>query len=140
MTESGTDNAQDAIPGHRWAIGLLVIVLVVWGAVMWVVIRTADLPDETAGTVLVVFRPDMPRNERLMTIARADGRVIAETGLPSTWLVHSERAGFAGRLRAAGALSVFRETDLTTINLSGCFGGAPNLSRLFRDDSASSDR
>jgi len=38
-----------------------------------------------------------------------------------TWVVHSEKDGFAQRLRAQGALGVFANLPVTLPGASGCF-------------------
>ena len=67
------------------------------------VLASADLPGETSGTLAAVFPPGSGPAEILAGIGAAGGAVVRGGGWASVLVVHSDEAGFARRLRQAGA-------------------------------------
>lgn len=67
------------------------------------VFAAADLPGEASGTLAAVFAPGTDRAEALAAVAEADGLVVRAGGWGSVLVARSEQAGFAARLRHAGA-------------------------------------
>jgi hypothetical protein len=63
----------------------------------------ADLPGEASGTLAVVFPPGSGQAAVLAAVVRADGLVVRGGGWGSVLVAHSDAAGFARRLRQAGA-------------------------------------
>lgn len=63
----------------------------------------ADLPGEASGTLAAVFPPGTGKPEVLAGIGAAGGTIVRGGGWNSVLVVHSEEAGFARRLRQAGA-------------------------------------
>lgn len=67
------------------------------------VFAVADLPGAAQGTLAAVFPPGTDRAAAMAAVARADGLVVRAGGWGSVLVAHSDEAGFAGRLRRAGA-------------------------------------
>lgn len=88
------------------------------------VLAAADLPADRQGTVAAVFPPGTDRAVALTAVAEADGLVVRGGGWGSVLVAHSDRAGFAGRLRRAGAWLV-----VDPRSAAGClFAGTTNSS------------
>jgi hypothetical protein len=107
-------------PGHRFALALAGVVLVVFLAVMAVTMRHAALPDEASGTVIVVFPAGLGEEEVFARLVRAGGRPLRRTWAPGVWVVAGEEKGFAGRLADEGALAAYRELPFSP-QIAGCF-------------------
>lgn len=105
--------------GHGTALGILALILVVWGGVMAVVVRDSALPAEAYGTVLAVFPPGTSQPAVMSALAQSDARLVRQAGLGFAWLVQGDEAGLAGRLRAAGAWGVFDDIVLLP-DMGGC--------------------
>lgn len=114
---------------HRLALVLLLAVLLAWGALLALAIRSAVLPDSAAGTVIAVFPPDMPPIEMLSAIQRADGILAGGTWLPNAWIVYSSQVGLVGRLKAAGAWIAFAPPSFDPAALGGCFAVPARVGR-----------
>ncbi len=67
------------------------------------VFAAADLPGEASGTLAAVFAPGTDRAAALAAVAEADGLVVRAGGWGSVLVARSDQAGFAARLRRAGA-------------------------------------
>lgn len=88
------------------------------------VLAAADLPADRQGTLAVIFPPGTDKAVALTAVAEAEGLVVRGGGWGSVLVAHSDRAGFAGRLRRAGAWLV---VDPQTA--AGClFAGTTNSS------------
>ena len=70
------------------------------------VFAVADLPGEADGTVAAVFAPTTGKAAALAAVAEAGGSVLRAGAWRSVLIVRSDKAGFAGRLRRAGAILV----------------------------------
>ncbi|HMA13439.1 MAG TPA: hypothetical protein VKP12_01555 [Kiloniellaceae bacterium] len=66
-------------------------------------LAVADLPGAARGTLAAVFPPGVDRAEALAGAVAAGGLVVREGGWGTVVVAHSDAAGFAGRLRRAGA-------------------------------------
>lgn len=86
----------------RGAGAVLAILLLLAGSTL-PVFAAADLPGESSGTLAAVFAPGTDRAEALAAVAAADGLVVRAGGWGSVLVARSEEAGFAARLRRAGA-------------------------------------
>jgi hypothetical protein len=85
-------------PGWQpWTLGLLL------AASTLPVFAAADLPGAASGTLAAVFAPGTDRAAALAAVAEADGLVVRAGGWGSVLIARSEQAGFAARLRRAGA-------------------------------------
>jgi hypothetical protein len=67
------------------------------------VFAVADLPGGARGTVAAVFAPGTDRATALAAVAEAGGLVVRAGGWGSVLVARSDEAGFARRLRRAGA-------------------------------------
>ncbi|WP_193369626.1 hypothetical protein [Pelagibius marinus] len=67
------------------------------------VFAAADLPGAASGTLAAVFAPGTDRAAALAAVAEADGLVVRGGGWGSVLVARSDQAGFAARLRRAGA-------------------------------------
>ncbi|MEO3431219.1 hypothetical protein AAFN88_20355 [Pelagibius sp. CAU 1746] len=70
------------------------------------VFAAADLPGEASGTLAAVFAPGTDKAAALAAVAEAEGLVVRAGGWGAVLIAHSDDAGFAARLRRAGALMV----------------------------------
>lgn len=108
------------VSGHRLALVLFAGVAIVWLVGMAIVIRHAALPAEASGPMLAVFEPGMPEHDMFARLARAEARIVKQSGLPFIWVVAGEEPGLAGRLKAEGALGAYRELPVSPV-IAGCF-------------------
>jgi hypothetical protein len=108
------------LSGHRLALALFAGVVAVWLIGMAVVIRHAALPAEASGPMLAVFEPGLQEQEMFARLARAEARIVKQSGLPFIWVVAGDEPGLAGRLRAEGALGAYRELPVSPV-IAGCF-------------------
>jgi hypothetical protein len=108
------------LSGHRLALALFAGVVAVWLIGMAVVIRHAALPAEASGPMLAVFEPGLQEEEMFARLARAEARIVKQSGLPFIWVVAGDEPGLAGRLRAEGALGAYRELPVSPV-IAGCF-------------------
>jgi hypothetical protein len=108
------------ISGHRLALVLFASVLLAWLVGMAVVVRHAALPAEATGPMLVVFEPGMAEEDMFARLARANARIVKQSGMPFIWVVAGDEPGLAGRLMAQGALGAYRELPVSPV-IAGCF-------------------
>jgi hypothetical protein len=87
---------------------------------MAVVVRHAALPAEATGPMLVVFEPGMAEEDMFARLARANARIVKQSGMPFIWVVAGDEPGLAGRLMAQGALGAYRELPVSPV-IAGCF-------------------
>jgi hypothetical protein len=102
---------------YRLALALFSGVLAVWAGLMML----AALPAERSGTVVAVFSPQMAPERIFHAVRRADGRLVNGTWLANAWIVHSDSAGFVGKLQAEGAWLAFDPGLFAPITVGGCF-------------------
>lgn len=110
-------------PGHRLAIGLALGVILLWLAGMAIAIRSARLPLDATGPMIVVFEPGITKEDMLARIVTAGARPIRETWLPFVWVVIGEQSETSARLMSQGAIGTYRELPITA-SLAGCFAFA----------------
>jgi hypothetical protein len=96
---------------------MLAIFLLVSAGIVWM----ADQPNGRAGIFTVVFPPGTSMTERFLRIHAAGGAVVRGGTLPGFAVGHSDRPGFAGRLRAQGAWLVLTPGAFQFSALGGCF-------------------
>ncbi len=104
-----------AYPGHRFALGLAVGIIVLWLVGMFVLMRASALPDSATGPMLVVFDPAIAADDAFAAITRAGARPIRESGLAFIWVVD----GTAGNLMREGALGAYRDLPISP-TIAGC--------------------
>ena len=90
---------------------------------MFVLVRNAALPAEASGTMMAVFEPSITETDAVQAIAAAGGNVVKKSGLAFAWVVQSGEPGLAGRMRAKGAIGVYRELPISPA-LMGCIAVA----------------
>jgi hypothetical protein len=79
------------------AVALLLV------ASMTPVLAAADLPGAAQGTLAAIFPPGTEQAEAMAAVVEAEGLVVRGGGWGSVLVVHSDKPGFAKRLRRAGA-------------------------------------
>ena len=110
-------------PGHKFALAFFASVIVAWLALMFVLVRNAALPAEASGTMLAVFEPSISEAAAVNAISAAGRNVVKQSGLAFAWVVQSDEPGLAGRMRAQGAIGVYRELPISPA-LMGCIAVA----------------
>ena len=110
-------------PSHKFALVFFGSVIVAWLAVMIGLVRNSALPAEASGTMMAVFEPSITEADAVYAIAAARGNVVKKSGLAFAWVVQSDEQGLAGRMRAKGAIGVYRELPISPA-LMGCIAVA----------------
>lgn len=105
--------------GHRIALRFLGAALAAWLLAMVLTVQVAE-PPAGGGKVVALFPPGRSTEDVFRTIARSGARPIGQYGFRLFWVVDVDPGG-AARLKAAGALGVFREPPLAAA-LAGCAG------------------
>ena len=98
-------------------------VLVVCLSLMALSIRSAALPADATGEVLVVFPPGTDSDDIFARLLLAGGKPVRQTWLDFVWVTASDRPGFAGRLMDRGAIGTYGEMPISP-QLAGCFAFA----------------
>ena len=107
-------------PGHKLAIGMFAAVLLATALAMAGTMLAGRASDEEAGTLLAVFPPSTRPNNVFGRIILAGCKPIRPTWVHGTWVVHGDDPGFAGRLKAQGAIGAYRNSPVMP-QLAGCF-------------------
>jgi hypothetical protein len=113
--------------GHRLAFGFAAVVLLVWAALTAVTLRQAALPADASGRVVAVFPFGWSGGQSLVAGLQTEARLVRQTWLPNALELSSDEPGFAGRLRAAGAIAVYRAQPFDVFTLAGCTGLPPKF-------------
>lgn len=115
---------------HWIALGFAGAVLLVWAALFGVTLQRAALPAEATGKVVAVY-PFGWSNEQSVAAALGgtEARLVRDTWLPNAIELSSDDPGFAARLRAQGAIAVYRAQPFDVFMLAGCTGMPPLLPR-----------
>ena len=108
---------------HKFAFVFFGSVLLVWLVGMTLFVRHSALPPEASGTMLAVFEPSTSQDAAVAAIIKSGGNVVKKSGLDFVWVVQSDEAGLAGKLKANGALGAYRELPISPA-LAGCFAVA----------------
>lgn len=106
--------------GHGLALWLAAAVLAASLIAMMAAVRAAALPPEASGKMLVVFQPGIAEDEIFARVVQAGGAPVRQTWLPFVWVVAADAPGFAGRIKAEGALGAYGELPFSP-QLAGCF-------------------
>jgi hypothetical protein len=106
--------------GHTLALWFAAAVMAVSLVTMAAAMHAAALPPEATGKMLVVFQPGTADDDMLARLIAADGAPVRQTWLPFVWVVVSEAPGFAGTIRALGALGAYGELPFSP-QIAGCF-------------------
>lgn len=115
--------------GHRVALAFFFAILVAWSAGLALVLRQANLPDEATGRVFAVFPLDQGREQAFAAAAGTEAVFVRATWLGSGLVLQSDSPGFVARLKAAGAVVVFRAAPFDLFTLAGCTGLPPLFPR-----------
>jgi hypothetical protein len=107
-------------PGHKFAAAFFATVLLVSLAGMAAFMVASRADDAQTGTMLAVFHPSTSEQDVFGKIILAGGRPIRPTWMPGTWIVYGDSAGFAGKLKAHGALGAYTSSPVLP-QLAGCF-------------------
>lgn len=107
-------------PGHKLAIVMFAAVLLATALAMAGTMLAGRASDEEAGTLLAVFPPSTRPNNVFGRIILAGGKPIRPTWVRGTWVVHGDDPGFAGRLKAQGAIGAYRNSPVLP-QLARCF-------------------
>lgn len=118
---SGSPNSE---LGHGFALKLAGAILGVWLLLMGVVLYQAALPPEGSGIVIAVFPPGTDSTTVATASAATGARILSTTWFDNMLVVDDESAGFAGRLRDAGAIAAFRNVSFAGLSFVGCVGGS----------------
>ena len=126
----GPDQASATTPRSRkglsyraWIGGCALLVLLTWIPVAAVHLRNMSVADPGTGTLIVVFPPTQSTRNVFRGIADAKGAPVGPVRwAPSTWIVQSSDAGFAGRLREQGAWGVYSPLLLSVRQVLSCSG------------------
>ena len=112
-----------AWPGHRFALGLAAAVIAVWLIGMAIMVRSAALPPEASGPMLVVFEPGTPEDQMFAKMIAADAKPVRGTWLGFVWVVTGDEPGLARRLLDGGAIGTYAELPYSP-SVAGCFAYA----------------
>ncbi len=115
--------------GVGFALTLMAGVVAVWLVLMVVVLRAAALAPEASGKVFVLFAPGVSQERAFAAITGAGGAPLRSVLGSWGWIAHDARAGFVGRLEAAGALAAFSGAP-GGLSLAGCFAFISDEPRL----------
>lgn len=83
-------------------------------------VSRAALPAESSGVMLAAFPLAADDDEIFAAVMEAGGKAVRRTWFPGAWVVASDDAGFAGRLKAAGAWGAFGQAPIGMPELGGC--------------------
>lgn len=105
---------------HLTAAAILGGAVLVWAVLIVGTLARAGGAADRAGTLVAVFPRGVEEVEVLTRVARADGAVVRGTWFGNVWHVNRERPGFAGDLRAAGAVLVLPMLPVDLFGMGGC--------------------
>jgi hypothetical protein len=118
--------SRGSLAGLHWlALGFLCAVLVIWAGIFGLTLRRAELPPEAGGRVVAIYPFGWSGEQSIAAALQTEARLVRETWLPNAIELTSEDAGFAARLRAAGAIGVYRAQPFDVFTLAGCTGMPP---------------
>jgi hypothetical protein len=124
-----TSLERPAEAGVGFALTLAAGVVAVWLVLMLVVLRAAALAPEASGKLFVLFAPGTSQEQAFAAIVEAGGAPLRSVLGGVGWIAHDERAGFVGRLEAAGAIAAFSVAP-GGLSLAGCFAFITDRPRL----------
>jgi hypothetical protein len=132
MSEQPSSSSSPSAPASAafsdfWLLTIpLLVTLLIGAGLLALNLRISSLPDDSSGTVLVIFPPRFQPEHIFDSVLRADGRLINSTWFDSVWVVYSEQAGFVERLKAQGAWAALNPALLQSVSISGCFLVTPD--------------
>jgi hypothetical protein len=107
-------------PSHKFALTFFASVIALWLIAMAIIMRAGALTQEATGTMLAVFDPNTPSDKVFESIISAGANPIRQTSFGFIWVVSSDEAGLAGRLKENGAIGSYRNLPLSP-TIAGCF-------------------
>lgn len=107
---------------HRLALGFLAAVLLLWAGLFGWTLQRAALPPEASGRVIAVYPFGWSDAAVTGAALQTEARLVRQTWLSNAVELASDEAGFADRLRASGAIAVYRAQPLSLFTLAGCTG------------------
>jgi len=107
-------------PGHRFAALFFLGTMLLFVALSAIYMISSRANDTETGTMLAVFAPSTSERDVFGKIILAGSKPIRPTWVTGTWVVHADEAGFAGRLKAHGALGAYTSSPILP-QLAGCF-------------------
>jgi hypothetical protein len=117
----------EAQADHRFALKFFAWVVLSWLVIMVVLFKTAALPPEASGTVIVVFPIGTESAEAVAASAAAGAKLLSPSAFENMLVVADAAPGLAGRLKEQGALEVFENMTFAGFSFAGCIGA--DLSR-----------
>src|SRR5919106_5237312 len=110
-TRSGPMRAESprrAAGSGPWPVlGLMAAVILAWGLIVALALRSGAVPPEAGGKLFVLFRPGTSETTAFAAILGAGGAPVRLVWGGLGWIAYGEREGFAGRLEEQGALFAF---------------------------------
>lgn len=97
---------------HRIAVCAISLALLGWVGFIAIVITDQSVDDTSSGKLVAVFPPEIDRAATLDRLDHVDARIVRNSAFPFVLTLFSDAPGFAGQLRAAGAVGVFHSTGL----------------------------
>lgn len=97
---------------HCIAVCAIGLALLGWIGFITIVVTDQSVDDASMGKLVAVFPPEMDRAATLDRLDHMDARIVRSNAIPFVLTLFSDAPGFAGRLRAAGAVGVFHSTGL----------------------------
>lgn len=119
-----TDRAAPGGRAHLLALLLAAAIVAAWAGALAAALGTAGTREGRSGELLVVFPRGLGEAEILTRVANAGGVVMRGTWLANVWQAHGEGEGFAGALRAQGALLALPPLPFESFAVGGCSFGA----------------
>jgi hypothetical protein len=107
---------------HWIALGFAGAVLLVWAAIFGATLQRAALPNEASGKVVAVYPFGWSKERSVAASLGTEARLVRETWLPNAIELSSDDTGFVDRLRASGAIGVYRAQPFDVFTLAGCTG------------------
>ena len=123
-SNQGADSDPTPQLGHGFALKLAGSIVGVWLLLLGFVLYEAAVPPEGSGIVIAVFPPGTDSTAVAAASATIGARILSTTWFDNMLIVEDETAGFAGRLREAGAIAAFRNISFAGLSFVGCVGGS----------------
>jgi hypothetical protein len=118
------ESPRRAAESGPWPVlGLMGAVILAWGLIVALALRSGAVPPEAGGKLFVLFRPGTSETTAFAAILGAGGAPVRSVWGSLGWIAYGEREGFAGRLEEQGALFAFRRAPLG-VSFAGCLGTA----------------
>lgn len=114
---------------NRFALKALLVLLAGWLLVMSALLLVGARFDPPPGRMLALFGPALDQDRAFRLVLGESGYLIGDGVAGRLWTVYSEDESFAGRLRARGALALWRREAFDWMFSTGCTGDNVALTR-----------